>query len=297
MPIYFNNIDLDIKSKNKLEEEIKTRETNYNELKAEIDKNKTKVVLFQPQIIDCTNDEAYANPEWITEEAILTFESVYMNNIDMLIAFAGYGYQKPLHVGYWRGACSAESIEQNSEYQKNNVVANDDLIGINFTFEAYQNISIDTEKKYLDTIQGTRHIYLNWDITQHKLVYFANVPYSLDMGDLRTLKTEKKDSIVSSINSIERIKTISETDYNELVKNNTVDDEVEYHITTEDMVPATDSEFKAFFDAIYPVGCLFQTTNADFNIETAFGGKWEKVENSNIVISESINVIVYRRIS
>ena len=42
----------------------------------------------------------------------------------------------------------------------------------------------------------------------------------------------------------------------------------------------------SIIDKIYPVGCFFDTTDDSFNPNTTWGGTWEKITNSTVLMSE-----------
>jgi hypothetical protein len=96
-------------------------------------------------------------------------------------------------------------------------------------------------------------------------------------GDLTTLKTESKDDLVKAINSMQRTKIVTQTEYNQMVIDGTVDNEVIYQITNDEVLPVTDNQFKEFFDKVYPIGSIYFTMDDAFLPATAFGGVWEKI--------------------
>lgn len=45
----------------------------------------------------------------------------------------------------------------------------------------------------------------------------------------------------------------------------------------------------SIYNAIYPIGCLFWTSNKDFNPGSTFGGKWVKISGAYIYAAENEN--------
>ena len=106
----------------------------------------------------------------------------------------------------------------------------------------------------------------------------ADTEINNTIGDINTLKTESKDSVVNSINSIQRHKIVSEAEYNQMVQDGTIDNDIVYEITAEDILPVADNQFSELFNKIYPVGSIYLSMNDTFNPNTAFGGVWEKIQ-------------------
>ena len=40
---------------------------------------------------------------------------------------------------------------------------------------------------------------------------------------------------------------------------------------------------KTIFDLFYPIGSIYETSNASFNPNTSFGGTWERIKGKVIV--------------
>lgn len=48
----------------------------------------------------------------------------------------------------------------------------------------------------------------------------------------------------------------------------------------ESALPQIEGILNDFIDRVYPVGCLFLTSNEKYNPNTKFGGKWELIDTN-----------------
>lgn len=99
------------------------------------------------------------------------------------------------------------------------------------------------------------------------------------IGDLTTLTTTDKDTVVNSINEVnsKRIEHITQDEYNQKVIDDSLEADITYIIHSNGLTP-TQAQYNDLLNVIYPVGSIYLSIDDNFIPSTAFGGVWEKIQ-------------------